>query len=174
MSQREATSAQQEMTMITKKSLPGIMLACIAMLVGLPTHAADLKSPDQVKNALRILAYVQDDMSRKLPTKRYDRLPHENEEFQEAAVPMRESVAGEPAEFNAKVEALLSKALAAANNVAEVSKTNDEEKITAAVTAVAAALKPLNELFPVKLRPVSGQLGAGPGKKVGGPPPDLR
>ena len=36
---------------------------------------------------LRILAYVQDDMSRKLPTKSYSRLPHENEEFQEAAAP---------------------------------------------------------------------------------------
>jgi hypothetical protein len=157
-----------------RRSLFGLWLACGTMLAGMAVHAADLKAPDQVKNALRILAYVQADMSSKLPTKRYDRLPHENEEFQEAAVPMRESVANEPAAFKAKLEAQLSKALAAANNVAEVSKTNDEARITAAVSAVADALKPLNELFPESLRPVPGQLGSRPGKKASGPPPDLR
>jgi hypothetical protein len=160
---------------MTRKNLLGLLITCGALLaVTLPVSAADLKSPDQVKNALRILAYVQDDMNRKLPTKSYDRLPHENEEFQEAAVPMREAVANEPAEFKAKVEVLLNKAQAAANNVAEVSKTNDEVKIKAAVVAVADALKPLNELFPENLRPVAGQLGSGPGMGAGGPPPGLR
>jgi cytochrome c556 len=146
------------------------VLACAASLaVSLSALAADLKSPDQVKNALRILAYVQDDMSRKLPTKSYSRLPHENEEFQEAAVPMRESVAEEPAAFKAQVESALTNALA----VAEVSKTNDDEKIKASVTAVADALTKLNALFPEALRPVAGQLGSGP-PRTGGPPPGLR
>jgi hypothetical protein len=149
-----------------------LLMFCGAALA-LPA-AAEVKAPDEVKNALRILAYVQDDMSRKLPTKSYDRLPHENEEFQEAAVPMMASVAGESAEFKAKVEALLKKAQAAANHVAEVSKTNDEAKIKAAIQAVADALKPLNELFPEALRPVAGQLGQGPGMGAGGPPPGLR
>jgi hypothetical protein len=162
------------MIMITRQSLLGLLLACTALLVGQPGYAAEVKAPDQVKNALRILAYVQDDMSRKLSSQRYDRLPHENEEFQEAAVPMREAVADESPQFKAKVEAQLSKALAAANNVAEVSKTNDQVKITAAVAAVADALKSLNALFSENLRPVPGQLGAGPGKKSGGPPADLR
>ena len=160
--------------MFTRKSLLGIFIACGVMLAGLHVHAADLKAPDQVKNALRILAYVQNDMVSKLPNKAYDRLPHENQEFQEAAVPMMESVAGEPAAFKTKVEALLKKAQAAANNVAEVSKTNDEVKIKAAIQAVADALRPLNELFPENLRPIPGQLGSGPGMGAGGPPPGLR
>lgn len=160
--------------MITRKSLLGLFIACGVMLAGLHVRAADLKAPDQVKNALRILAYVQNDMASKLPNKAYDRLPHENQEFQEAAVPMMESVAGEPAAFKAKVEALLKKAQAAANNMAEVSKTNDEVKIKAAIQAVADALKPLNELFPENLRPIPGQLGSGPGMGAGGPPPGLR
>jgi hypothetical protein len=161
---------------MSSKTAFGLMLVCTASLaVSLAALAADLKSPDQVRNALHILAYVQDDMSRKLPTKSYSRLPHENQEFQEAAVPMREAVAGEPAEFKARVEVALQSALAAANTVAEVSKTNDEAKIRASITAVADALTRLNALFPESLRPVAGQLGSGPPRNgAGGPPPGLR
>ena len=159
---------------MTRRNWLGLLLTGGALLGAMtPAMAADLKSPDQVKNALRILAYVQDDMARKLPSKSYSRLPHENQEFQEAAVPMREAVAQEPAAFKAKVDALLQKAQAAANSMADVSASNDEAKITAAVKAVADALKPLNELFPEALRPVPGQLGSGPGRGPG-PPPDLR
>ena len=156
-----------------RKNLLAVLAAFAATLsLALPVVAADLKSPDLVKNGLRILAYVQDDMARKLPSKSYSRLPHENQEFQEAVVPMREAVANEPPAFKARVDALLKKAQAAADNVATISATNDEARITAAVQAVSDALKSLNELFPEALRPVPGQLGAGPGR--GGPPPDLR
>jgi hypothetical protein len=65
--------------------------------------------------------------------------------------------------------------LAAANAVAEVSKTNDEEKIKASIAAVATDLGKLNALFPEALRPVAGQLGSGPPRNgPGGPPPGLR
>jgi len=144
----------------------------MAFCLPLAAAAVDLKSPELVRNGLRTLAYVQDDMARKLPIRSYSRLPHENQEFQEAAVPMREAVAAEPAAFRAKVDAQLKKAQAAANAVAEVSATGDEARITAAVQAVADALKSLDGLFPEALRPVPGQLGAGPGR--GGPPPELR
>jgi len=159
-----------------KRTILTSMLACAGavLALGLPAFAAELKSPEQIGNALRLLAYVQADMASKLPNKRYDMLPHENQEFQEAAVPMLESVAGEPAEFRAKVESQLRRAQAAANNVAEVSKSRDDAQIAAAVAAVDAALKALNELFPEKLRPVPGQLGSGPGRRQGGPPPGLR
>ena len=150
--------------------LAGILAICGALAS--PARAADVKSPDQVKNSLRILAYVQQDMASKLPSKSFARLPHENQEFQEAAVPLREAVAAEPAAFKAQVDTLLSKAQEAANNVATVSATDDEAKITAAVQAVADALKPLYALFPESLRPIPGQLGSGPGR--GGPPPNLR
>lgn len=132
------------------------------------------QSPDAVKNALRILAYVQDDMARKLPAHAYGRLPHESQEFEEASVAMREAVSGDSPDFRSKVESALGKALQASRTVAEVSKSNDEMKITAAVKAVDAELQHLNALFPEALRPVPGQLGAGPGRGAGGPPPGLR
>jgi len=149
------------------------MIAAIAglLLAVSVAHGAAPKSPDAVKNALRILAYVQDDMVRKLPTRSYARLPHESQEFTEASEAMRDAVAGDPAAFKSQVESALGKALAASSTVAEVSKSNDEAKIKAAVVAVDAALQELNRLFPESLRPVPGQLGQGPGR---GPPPDLR
>jgi hypothetical protein len=167
-------SPARNWSQIMKRSfLVGLLAALGAtMSVAFSANAANLKSPDTVKNSLRILAYVQDDMARKLPTKSYSRLPHENQEFQEAAVPMRASVANEPPEFKAKVDALLKKAQAAGDNVAAVSATNDDKQIAAAVQAVADVLNQLYALFPEDLRPVPGQLGAGPGR--GGPPPNLR
>jgi hypothetical protein len=151
-----------------------VLGASLFALLAQGTRAAEPKSPDAVKNALRILAYVQDDMARKLPTHAYARLPHENQEFQEASVAMHDAVAGDAPEFRAKTEAALGKATKAASTVAEVSASNDEAKITAAVKAVDAALQELNALFPQNLRPVPGQLGSGPGKGPGGPPPGLR
>jgi len=144
-----------------------------ALGMGLAAAAAEPSSPDAVKNALRILAYVQDDMARKLPTHAYARLPHESQEFEEASAAMRDAVTRDSPEFRAKVEGALGKSLAASRAVAEISKGNDEAKITAAVKAVDAELQQLNSLFPAALRPVPGQLG-GPGKGPGGPPPGLR
>jgi hypothetical protein len=142
--------------------------------LGHSASAAEPASPDAVKNALRILAYVQDDMARKLPTHAYARLPHESQEFEEASAAMRDAVAGDPADFRVRVEGALGKALAASRSVAEISKSNDEARITAAVKAVDAELQQLNALFPAALRPIPGQLGTGPGRGPGGPPPGLR
>ena len=136
--------------------------------------AAELQTPDKVKDGLRMLAYVQNDMERKLTSKTYERLPHENEEFQEAAAPMLAAVASEPAAFKTKVEVAVKKAQADANAVSDVSASKDAAKIKTAIDAVAADLKTLNELFPEELRPVPGQLGSGPGMGAGGPPPGLR
>ena len=151
------------------------LLLTVSAFVGLAplAIAADVQSPEQVKNALRTLAYVQQDMASKLPTKSYNRLPHENQELQEAAEPMRLAVTNEPPAFKAKVEAQLKTALAAGTAVAAVSASNDEAKITAAIQSVADALKSLYALFPEPLRPVPGQLGSGPGRGPG-PPPGLR
>jgi len=62
-------------------------------------NAAPLKSPDKVKEALRVLAYVQADMASKLPNKAYNRLPHENEEFQEAAPALLDAVSQQRSEL---------------------------------------------------------------------------
>ena len=150
------------------------LLACVVLVTAATVaRTAELQAPDEVKNALRILAYVQDDMARKLPSHSYARLSHESQEFTEASQAMRDAVAREPAAFKAKVEGALGKALAASDTVAEISKSNDEAKITTAVGAVDAALQVLNGLFPEPLRPVPGQLGPGPGRGQG-PPPGLR
>ena len=153
------------------------LLGAAACTLAIAAQAPSLKSPDKVKDALRILAYVQADMASKLPNKAYNRLAHENDEFQEAAPALTDAIAGEPATFRARVDAQLKRAQAAAKRVAEISAGNDDARITAAVAAVAAALKPLNEMFPEALRPVPGQLGTGPGRRgagAGGPPADLR
>jgi cytochrome c556 len=151
-----------------------VLLSFALAAVGTFARAADPKSPDAVKNALRVLAYVQSDMASKLPSHAYARLPHECQEFREASEAMRDAVAGDPAPFKAQVESAMGKALAASDHVAEISKSNDEAKITNAVAAVDAALQDLNRLFPEGLRPVPGRLGRGPGRGPGGPPPDLR
>lgn len=77
-----------------------------ASLVFVGIHAAgaaDPKSPDQVHTALRILASVYADMDAKLKNQQFDRLPHENQEFQEGSGAMRDAIADEPADFKAKV-----------------------------------------------------------------------
>jgi hypothetical protein len=154
-------------------TLGWVIAGVLSVTLGAIANAAEPKSPDLVRNALRILAYVQDDMVRKLPNRNYDRLPHENQEFQEAAGAMRDAVATEEPPFKAKVESAMQLALNAGNSVAEVSKSGDDAKIRSAVSAVDAALQKLNALFPEPLRPVPGQLGSGPPRATG-PPPGLR
>jgi len=135
--------------------------------------ATSLKSPEKVKEALRLLAYVQADMASKLPNKAYGRLPHENEEFQEAAPALLDAVASEPSPFQSEVRTRLASATKQANAVAEVSQSGDDARIAAAVAAVQKALEPVYALFPEDVRPVPGQLGRGPGR-ASGPPADLR
>ncbi|MEO8307322.1 MAG: hypothetical protein ABI616_04695 [Pseudomonadota bacterium] len=158
------------------------LLTLLTALVGatavLAAGPVSLQSPDKVKNALRVLAYVQADMASKLPNLAYARLPHEVQEFQEAAPALTDALAGEPRELRSTVETQLRKAVAAAQQVESLSKTGDATKIAAAVAAVDAQLQALNQLFPSELRPVRDQLGVRPGMRPGaqgaGPPPDLR
>ena len=155
-----------------RKAAVAMLFSILAAAV-IAADAAPLKSPDKVKEALRVLAYVQADMASKLPNKAYNRLPHENEEFQEAAPSLLDAVAAEPAALQTQVKAKLAEAKKKANDVAEISKSGDEARITAAVAAVQKALDPLYGLFPADVRPVPGQLGGRPGRPIG-PPPELR
>ena len=155
-------------------------VSTLTILLAVTAMAATPKAPDKIKQALQVLAYVQADMASKLPGKAFDRLPHENQEFQEAAPALTDALAGDSAELKAHAGELLKQAQAAAQNVADLSKSRDEARIAAAVSAVDTALKALEQLFPADLRPVHGQLGRGPragrpgGPAPGGPPPDLR
>ena len=145
--------------MIRKNYLIALGAVWTLAVAWTPAFGADLKSPQLVKTSLQIFAGVYDDMNRKLAAKTYDRLPHENQEFQDGAAAMRDAIAGEPAEFKSRVESVLQKTLAASTHVAEVSKTHDESQVRAALNALADSMKMLAALFPENLRPVAGAAG---------------
>ena len=114
-------------------------------------------------------------MASKLPNKAYDRLSHENQEFQEAAPALTDAIAAEPAALRNQVVQRLAEARQKAQAVADASGSHDEARIAAAVAAVDKALSSLDALFPEALQPVAGQLGGRPGKNArGGPPADVR
>jgi len=129
-----------------------MILAGVAMGVAAGTWAADLKSPDRVKVALGKLAHEYSDMQRKLAADRYDRLPHENQEFQEESGALREAIANEPADFKATVQSTLEKTLTASTRVADVSATHDKKQVESALESLATSLRSLNALFPESLR----------------------
>ena len=68
----------------------GLTLGCAAAFAG------NLQSPDAVKQGLYKLASEYGDMDRKLATERFDRLPHENQEFRDESRLLRTAIADEP------------------------------------------------------------------------------
>ena len=129
-----------------------MILAGVAVGVAAGTFAADLKSPDGVKVALGKLAREYSDMQRKLAADRYDRLPHENQEFQEESGALRDAIANEPADFKATVQSVLERALTASTRVADVSATHNKKQVESALESLATSLRSLNALFPESLR----------------------
>jgi hypothetical protein len=148
-------------TMLRANRSLGGLLATVALAATMPAAATDLHAPDSVKMGLRILAGVYGDMDRKLAADQYDRLPHENQEFQEGSGALHDAVAGEPADFRKRVEATLQSTLAAATHVADVSATHDKAKVKTALDALAAAMRKLNALFPESLRAEPGTVAPG-------------
>jgi len=134
------------------RRLAGALAFCLIV----PALAAEPQSPDMVKNGLHILAGIYGDMDRKLTAGQYDRLPHENQEFQEGSGALRDAVAHDPAAFKDKVEAALKESLAAAQKVADESKSHDKSKVSAALASLASSMKALNALFPPALRAEPG------------------
>ncbi|HTP40193.1 MAG TPA: hypothetical protein VMI92_11540 [Steroidobacteraceae bacterium] len=126
------------------------------------------QSPDEVHTALRILASVYADMESKLPGGQYDRLPHENQEFQDGSGAMRDAVAKESPPFKTSVLSALDATTKAAQNVADTSASHDAAKVRAALDALAASMRSLNDLFPESLRAEPGSV---PAPQHGGPPP---
>jgi hypothetical protein len=99
-------------------------------------------------------------MDSKLQNQQFDRLPHENQEFQDGSGAMRDAVADEPADFKAKVLATLETTLATAQHVADVSKSHDAAQVKSAIDALAASMHTLNGLFPEALRAEPGSVPA--------------
>lgn len=137
----------------TRSSLSFMNISLVALFASATALAADLQSLEMVKTGLHILAGVHGDMDRKLAGEMYDRLPHENQEFQEGSGAVRDAVAHEPAPFKDKVQAALKDSLAAAQKVADTSKTHDKAQVGA---ALANSMKKLNALFPAPLRAEPG------------------
>lgn len=146
--------------MIThKKNLTLALVGSLALACAYGAVAAEPKSPDDVHMALRILASVYADMQSKLPNQ-LDRLPHENQEFQDGSGAMRDAVANEPADYKAKVLAALTRATGDAQHVADASSTHDLAKVKAALEQLTASLHAVNALFPEALRAEPGSVPA--------------
>jgi hypothetical protein len=115
---------------------------------------AQLKSPDDVKTALRLLVQVSNDFKRQITNKNFARVPHEYMEYTEAADALRSAIKNDPADFKAKVETRLKAAVAAAQKVSDMSaKETDADKLIAEHTKAVAAMNAVFDLFPAALRP---------------------
>jgi hypothetical protein len=145
-----------EVSMLPRVALLGALASALVLCFAVPVLAAEAQSPDMVKNGLHILAGIYGDMDRKLAAGQYDRLPHENQEFQEGSGALRDAVAHEPAAFKGKVESALKESLAAAQKVADVSKSHDKTQVSAALASLAISMRALNGLFPEALRAEPG------------------
>src|SRR5439155_26967738 len=97
------------------------ILASIAFVLTLAPSilAAQLKSPDDVKTALRLLVQVSNGFKRQITNKNFARVPHEYMEYTEAAYALRTAMKDEPADFKAKVETRLKAAVAAEKKVSQ-------------------------------------------------------
>jgi hypothetical protein len=148
------------------KNLASLLIVSL-LLGGIQmVRATELKAPEQVHMALRILASVYADMEAKVKNQQFDRLPHENQEFQDGSGAMRDAIADEPADFKARVQASLEKTLAAAQHVADSSKSHDAMQVKSAIDALAASMRTLNGMFPEALRAEPGSV---PAPQHGGP-----
>ena len=115
---------------------------------------AQLKSPNDVKTALRLLVQVSNDFKRQITNKNFARVPHEYMEYTEAADALRSAIKDEPAAFKAKVEPKLKAAVTAAQKVSDMSaKATDADKLMAEHAKAVTAMNAVFDLFPADLRP---------------------
>jgi hypothetical protein len=113
-----------------------------------------LKSPDKVKTALRLLVQVSNDFKRQITGKNFARIPHENMEYTEAADALRANIKDEPADFKTKVETRLKAAVAEYQKISDMSSTTpDADKLMAEHAKAVTAMNALFDLFPADMRP---------------------
>src|SRR5215470_2794995 len=140
-----------------RKKIPAVLASIgFVLMLAAPIWAAQLKSPDTVKTALRLLVQVSNDFKRQITNKNFARVPHEYMEYTEAADALRMSIKDEPADFKAKVETRLKAAVAAYQKVSDMSATakeTDVDKLLAEHTKAVTAMNAVFDLFPAALRP---------------------
>ena len=136
------------------RRIPAVLATIgIALLVASPV-VAQLKSPDDVKTALRLLVQVSNDFKRQITAKNFARIPHEYMEYTEAADALRSAIKDEPADFKAKVDTRLKAAVEAAKKVSDMSaNTPDADKLMGEHDKGVTAMNAVFELFPADLRP---------------------
>ena len=138
----------------TKKVAAVLMTVGFALALAAPVWATQLKSPDTVKTALRLLVQVSNDFKRQITNKNFARVPHEYMEYTEAADALRTGIKDEPADFKAKVETRLKAAVAAYQKISDMSaKATDPGPLMAEHSKAVTAMNAVFDLFPADMRP---------------------
>ena len=138
----------------TKNVAVVLMTVGFALALAAPVWAAQLKSPDTVKTALRLLVQVSNDFKRQITAKNFARVPHEYMEYTEAADALRTGIKDEPADFKAKVETRLKAAVAAYQKISDMSaKATDPAPLMAEHAKAVTAMNAVFDLFPADMRP---------------------
>src|SRR5438128_3861273 len=154
--------------MKSKKKIPAI-LASIGLVLALAGQifAAQLKSPDDVKTALRLLVQVSNDFKRQITNKNFARVPHEYMEYTEAADALRTAIKNEPADFKNRVETRLKAAVAAYQKISDMSSSaTDPDKLMAEHAKAVTAMNAVFDLIPADLKPVPNLPPPGPSSGV--------
>src|SRR5262249_9289219 len=125
--------AQRGMSMKRTKTILAVVTVIGSVLtLAAPILMAQLKSPDDVKTALRLLVQVSNDFKRQITNKNFARVQHEYMEYMEAADALRMSIKAEPADFKNKVETRLKAAVTAYQKISDMSSTTpDVDKLMA-------------------------------------------
>jgi hypothetical protein len=138
----------------TKKILAALASLGLVLTLAAPIFAAQLKSPDDVKTALKLLVQVSNDFKRQINNKNFARVPHEYMEYTEAADALRGAIKNEPADFKSKVETRLKAAVAEYQKISNMSATaTDPAPLMAEHAKAVAAMNSLFDLFPPDYRP---------------------
>src|SRR5215813_11358365 len=138
----------------TKKILAILALITFVLALAVPILAAQLKSPDDVKTALRLLVQVSNDFKRQITNKNFARVPHEYMEYTEAADVLRMGIKDEPADFKNRVETRLKTAVAAYQKISDMSaKATDPDPLMAEHAKAVTAMNAVFDLFPADMRP---------------------
>jgi hypothetical protein len=138
----------------TRKVAVVLMTVGFALALLATAWAAQLKEPDTVKTALRLLVQVSNDFKRQITAKNFARVPHEYMEYTEAADALRTGIKNEPADFKTKVETRLKAAVAAYQKISDMSaKATDPAPLMAEHAKAVTAMNAVFDLFPADMRP---------------------
>jgi len=135
---------------VTILALTGFVVALAAPILA----AQQLKSPDDVKTALRLLVQVSNDFKRQITNKNFARVPHEYMEYTEAADALRTAIKNEPADCKNRVETRLKTAVAAYQKISDMSgNATDPDKLMPEHAKAVTAMNAVFDLFPADFRP---------------------